>query len=419
MNDRKVAEALNLRCHCEAPPGASMTGIHSAIPVFVDSADVLAMRRIIEAVEAVVRLPKFQRAVLARSPGIARLPRAAAGVFAGFDFHVTKDGPKLIEINTNAGGAMLNAVADWRRPACCVGADSPILPAPARDSLERSFLAMFREEWRRERGERRLETLAIVDDAPGQQFLLREFELFADLFRRDGIRAVIADAASLEWARGRLSWRGIAIDMVYNRLTDFPLEMPEHTALRAAYVADAVSVTPHPRAHALYADKRNLELLTDEDFLRDAGAPGAHIEVLRAGVPATRRVGDDPQWWQARKEWFFKPEAGFGSRGAYRGDKLTRRVFGELTKGGYVAQRVVPPGERREAPDAAEPFKVDLRQYVYDGRALLLAARLYKGQTTNFRTAGGGFAPVLELREGRGRDLLSSCTGASGGLSAL
>ena len=27
--------------------------------------------------------------------------------------------------------------------------------------------------------------------------------------------------------------------------------------------------------------------------------------------------------------------------------------------------------------------------------AILLAARLYQGQTTNLRTPGGGFAPVL------------------------
>ena len=33
--------------------------------------------------------------------------------------------------------------------------------------------------------------------------------------------------------------------------------------------------------------------------------------------------------------------------------------------------------------------------YVYDGAVQLVAARLYQGQTTNFRTAGGGFAPVF------------------------
>jgi hypothetical protein len=34
---------------------------------------------------------------------------------------------------------------------------------------------------------------------------------------------------------------------------------------------------------------------------------------------------------------------------------------------------------------------------VYDGMIQLMAARLYQGQTTNFRTAGGGFAPVYLL----------------------
>jgi hypothetical protein len=39
-------------------------------------------------------------------------------------------------------------------------------------------------------------------------------------------------------------------------------------------------------------------------------------------------------------------------------------------------------------------LKFDLRNYAYDGAVLGVAARLYQGQTTNFRTPGGGFAPV-------------------------
>jgi hypothetical protein len=42
---------------------------------------------------------------------------------------------------------------------------------------------------------------------------------------------------------------------------------------------------------------------------------------------------------------------------------------------------------------------VDVRNYAYDGTVKLVAARLYQGQTTNFRTAGGGFAPVLTSRD--------------------
>jgi hypothetical protein len=63
-----------------------------------------------------------------------------------------------------------------------------------------------------------------------------------------------------------------------------------------------------------------------------------------------------------------------------------------------VAQRLALPGERRRSPlTGPERFKVDLRHFAYDGHTQLLAARLYQGQTTNFRSPGGGFAPVLEL----------------------
>ena len=39
-------------------------------------------------------------------------------------------------------------------------------------------------------------------------------------------------------------------------------------------------------------------------------------------------------------------------------------------------------------------LKSDVRCYVYDGEVQLIAARLYQGQTTNFRTLNGGFAQV-------------------------
>ena len=40
-------------------------------------------------------------------------------------------------------------------------------------------------------------------------------------------------------------------------------------------------------------------------------------------------------------------------------------------------------------------LRVDVRNYAMQGETWLRAARLYRGQTTNFRTAGGGFAPVI------------------------
>ncbi|HCE08379.1 MAG TPA: hypothetical protein DEQ40_07215, partial [Oxalobacteraceae bacterium] len=52
--------------------------------------------------------------------------------------------------------------------------------------------------------------------------------------------------------------------------------------------------------------------------------------------------------------------------------------------------------------ETPQVLKFDVRNYTYDGAVQWVAARLYQGQTTNFRTPGGGFAPVYSLsREDR------------------
>lgn len=395
MTASSRAQTLNRECPCEAPPANARTGFYSKMPVFVGAGDVRFMQAVVDAIHSVAALPDYPAAVLGDAPVIARRNPGARGVFTGFDFHIGDEGPQLIEINTNAGGAMLNAVADWRHPDCC-GAGNPDVRIPAsRADLEDAFVAMFREEWRLAALGRDLRTLAIVDDDPARQFLHPEFELFADLFRRHGIEAVIVDAAALEFVDGKLVHEGKVIDLVYNRVTDFYLEQPSHSALRSAYEAGAAVITPHPHAHALFADKRNLVRFSDPDFLRQIGARDADIAILSKGVPATRIVGPGECWWDDRKRWFFKPASGYGSRGAYRGDKLTRRAYGEVEKGGYVAQRLAPPGTRLH-------LKADLRLFTYAGKSQLMAARLYQGQTTNFRTPGGGFAPVIELLDVEG-----------------
>jgi hypothetical protein len=214
-----------------------------------------------------------------------------------------------------------------------------------------------------------------------------------------GIEAVIADAGQLEYEQGRLTIDGRPIDLVYNRLVDFSLDRPGHEALRAAYLDNAVVVTPNPHVHALYADKRNLGLLSDKAALHGWGLSPAMVDDL-SGVPHTVVVTSDnaAQLWERRKTLFFKPVSGYGSKGVYRGDKITKGVWAEVIKGGYVAQDFAAPGERMVKLDGTpEARKTDVRLYVYDGELLLTAARLYQGQTTNFRTAGGGFAPVFTI----------------------
>jgi hypothetical protein len=185
---------------------------------------------------------------------------------------------------------------------------------------------------------------------------------------------------------------------VYNRLTDFGFDEPVHAVLRQAYLDGAAVVTPHPRAHALYADKRNLVALSDDALLAEWGVDSETRAVLAAAIPRTELLVPDwaEDFWARRKGLFFKPALGYGSKAAYRGDKMTKRVFEEVLAGNYVAQALVPPSSVVvEVAGEMTELKVDVRGYAYDGRVQLVAARLWQGQTTNFRTPGGGFARVV------------------------
>jgi hypothetical protein len=366
--------------------------------VFVSGAHIGRMAHAVAAIERVAALPAYREHVLAYAPAIARHVPRAAGVFLGYDFHLDEAGPQLIEINTNAGGGLLNAVLARAQQACCERTEALLPGLLAGDTPEHLFIEMFRAEWRAERGDEPLRSIAIVDDAPSGQYLYPEFVLFKRLFERHGMVAVICDPLQLERRHGGL-WSGeLKIDLVYNRLTDFALEEPGHTQLRQAYVDGEVVLTPHPHAHALYADKRNLMALSDDALLASWGVDAETRALLAATIPRTELVVADQagDFWRRRRQLFFKPAGGFGSKAAYRGDKLTRRVFDDIAAGGYVAQTLVPPSLRQvEREGQRTDLKVDLRNYVYRGAVQLVAARLWQGQTTNFRTPGGGFAPVL------------------------
>ncbi|MCE1182714.1 MAG: hypothetical protein LWW81_10480 [Rhodocyclales bacterium] len=361
--------------------------LFSAAAITIPATTRQALAEAISAIESVIALPTYQAAALADAPELAQLPTRARGVFMGYDFHLTADGPKLIEINTNAGGGLLNAYLLAAHGHADEG-------ARAREA----FVAMFREEWRLERGDAPLRRIAIVDEAPDEQFLAPEFALFRDLFAEHGIAAVVCDPQDLQSDGERLLHNGEPVDLIYKRLTDFALDFAVNRKIRAIFAAGGVVLTPNPRAHALYADKRNLMRLSDDATLQALGVAAATRQTLLAAIPRTVRVSAEAgeQFWAERKRWFFKPPAGFGSRAAYRGDKLTKRVFEEILQGDYIAQEIAPPSEHLvPVPGGESTMKADFRCYVYHGQIQLIAARLYQGQTTNFRTPGGGFAPVF------------------------
>ncbi|KAA0930059.1 RimK family alpha-L-glutamate ligase [Psychrobacter sp. ANT_H59] len=416
-----LANRLNQECYCVTldrkalntslqhqlvetrnnPIGANeLNKLFSATPVFVPKIEIEAMERIVEAIESAAKLPPYQEQVLSWAPEIAAFDPGPIGALMGYDFHLGSDGPQLIEVNTNAGGAFLNVLLARAQKRCCNPSEQSAATNQMLDRFETAVFDMFKQEWQRQSAVSMPNRIAIVDNDPKSQFMFLEFQLACQLLQARGIDTVILDPSELEYVDGALTAHGQKIDMVYNRLVDFAFEDPDHALLKRAYLEGAVVVTPNPRVHAMLANKQNLTLLSDSQTLRTWGLDEAAVRYLERSVPRTKIVSrdDEAELWHARRQLFFKPVSGYGSKGVYRGSKLTRRVFENILDEDYIAQTFVPATERSiKIDDIVTTRKVDIRLYTYGGQLLLPAARVYQGQTTNFRTPGGGFAPVFQV----------------------
>ena len=415
----ELADALNRDCYCigvnrdalqaslaahlkdSGVPGKLLDAnshLFASSPVFLGQEHLKKIEKLVRAVEVVVRNPAYREAVLSAAPVPTHQDFGPRGVFFAYDFHLGADGPQLIEINTNAGGVLLNLYLAAAQQACCDEAIGFFGERTNFADAENELIAMFREEWSSQHPDRNLRTIAIVDNEPSTQFLYPEFLLFQSLFERHGFEAIIADSKDLTIKDNSLCTGGRKIDLVYNRLTDFYLEKHESASLRTAYQKGIAVITPSPFHYALYADKRNLPLLSDSDWLRAHGVDEDTLAALSHSLPATVAVTDDnaAYLWSNRKQFFFKPATGYGSRGAYRGAKLTKRVWEDIIHTDYIAQAIVPPSERHLIIDGQmQSLKLDVRCVTYSGKIQQLSARLYQGQTTNLRTEGGGMATVF------------------------
>ncbi len=375
--------------------------------ISLDPGQYEVLKRTVKAAFRIAHGAPWQALVDAAAPEHLRFAPGNFGAFMGYDFHLTPAGPRLIEINTNAGGALVNglhtaALCDPVRLACLC---ADLLPV---ETMEQRLVAQFVAEYEAVRGlGARPRRIAIADDKPEGQFLRQEFELMRALFERAGIAAQICDTSALLWRDGVLTQNGDAVDIVYLRDTDFTLETPRTAALRAAYLARAVVVTPSPREYFLLADKRRLALLSSRAALTAAGASTEEAALLAEVVPETRLLAelDAEAVWRERRSWVFKPATAFGSRAVYRGDKISRKRFDEVRPvPGYLVQRHVEPGEVTvETSEGPTAMKFDVRAYAYQGEILLLGARVYQGQVTNLRSPGGGFSAICVARRNEAR----------------
>ena len=359
----------------------------SKLPAHLSRKELWQMLRLVRLLFHLSTRRNYQQLVFPQLPETARFDPGHAALMMGYDFHLTADGPRLIEVNTNAGGGYIAWLSEAQAHE-----DYPILLS---ERIQRRLLKSFEREWREfSTSDQPLKQVVILDENPPDQPLYPEMVACRDWLRERGIFCEIVAPEELRSAADGVFLDGTKIDLVYNRHCDFFLEEAVMAGIREAYLARAVCLSPNPFAYGLLADKRRMILWSDPQTLIDLGLDQADRNLLLGMVPRSRLLADcDPvAIWEERKELVFKPVNRFGSRGVLLGKGITRKRFAELETETTLVQNLVLPSVEEDLDSGA--YKVDMRLFVYRDRLLGIGARLYQGQVTNLRTEGGGFAPI-------------------------
>ena len=312
----------------------------------------------------------YLRQLMPTLPETAQLPTQHPSMLMGFDFHLTEQGPRLIEINNNAGGLYIG--------------DGRWMPQPEIASfqlpLEQRLLEMFPEHWA---------TMAIMDERVHEQYMYPEMKAYARLLEEAGRRVYLLSPEDLILQDDGLYMGGHRIDGIYNRHTDFYLDSPSLAHVRTAYEQGMVELNPHPRSYALIGDKRRMVDWWHNGLLEESVSQAA-VAMIREVTPETRHFTDfdHEQLWQQRKQWVFKPAARHGGKGVVLGKAMSRKRFDALDRDDTIVQHLVPASK---VEVEGQEMKFDVRLYMCGGRLIGLSGRVWKGQVTNFREPGSGW----------------------------
>jgi hypothetical protein len=287
-------------------------------------------------------------------------------------------------VNTNAGGIWLASLA--------YGYGKNEFSTRLAKKLLHSFLSEYALFCKKPQATPKL--IVILDDNPQAQFLYPEMQVFAQLFCNAGISSQIAAPADLTYQHDGLYLNNQRVEMIYNRHCDFYLETAALSLIRKAWLNAQVCLSPNPFVYGLLADKRRMMLWSNPEQMQTLGLNTQTLEIIEKTIPKTLSLTEltSEQAWCTRKQWVFKPDTGYGSRGVYSGDKLTPSKLAELIPEKTLIQQRIPASITQINSELA--FKTDFRLFAYRQQILAISARLYQGQVTNLRTEQGGFANV-------------------------
>ncbi|MEZ4871887.1 MAG: hypothetical protein R2827_06515 [Bdellovibrionales bacterium] len=299
-------------------------------------------------------------------------------VLMAYDFHFdsTNKKVKLIEVNTNGSGYILCEILAQMVQA--VGIDSQNLK-----SLWFSFQKSF-DIWNISNSV--LRNIAIVDEEVQNQFMFPELLLYKRFIESNDVKCSILDFDRLNFSNGKAyDLDKEEVQFIYNRYTDFEFSRPKSSQLRSAYLNHICCISPHPVDYIYQADKTRLI-----DLLKNESCPERLKQHLLFSQTSDT-FGDIEEIWKLRKKLFFKPPTSHGSKGVYRGNSISRKKFEEILKSKILVQEFLPPDK---AYYEGDEWKYDIRAFVFGGKVQLCAARVFKGQVTNFRTERSGFSHI-------------------------
>ena len=290
-------------------------------------------------------------------------------ILMSYDFHIDEnENLKLIEINTNAAFLALGDLMYKTH-----GLTQPVIDFSMQE-LRQNILQELALNGHSEITQPRL---AIIDDQPETQRLYVEFLVFAELFKSWGWNTQICDYRQLS----------DKIDFIYNRYTDFFFNDPSSKQLRELFNSRTVTFSPNPVEYLYLADKTRMIEWSQKNF-----APAMIYHLPKAQI---LNSDNSEQIWNERKNLFFKPRQSFGSKQTYRGAKISKKLFEEITNQDFIAQEYMPAPEKSFPTESGpQAFKYDLRFFAYQDRVQSVVARIYQGQVTNLKTPLGGFACV-------------------------
>ncbi len=284
-------------------------------------------------------------------------------LFSSLDFHLTENGLKLIEINTNAS-AFLGAILL-----------EPNLPKQTQllEELPTHFKKSFAQG---------ADHLIITDDQPEAQKMFFEFEALKNflLNTKTYSKVSIMDTKELN---DSLSSFNSPIH-IYNRNCDFYLD--SFPALRA-YCIEKKMVSPHPAAYGYFAQKDRLPLIKEH-------LPEKFHSYFLSAEELTSSNAED--YWTKRKKYFFKPLDSYGSKSVYSGSSISKTKFQTLIDQNILAQELAKPLKLVDPIESeAKQWKFDLRLYTFGPDIFHSIARVYRGQLTQFSSSDkGGFSGI-------------------------